>query len=140
MLTTEIHVERDTVITAWVGFDTPSRSNRRSDGIGEQGKWEWSGRIFSGETEIFPPEPWNEPGKYRYHHNTWNRPPNEEPYTDEQLFWMRKPAYIPLKAGWNTIRMECPRVFDANVWMAAFVPLVQDADGRVSEARGITYR
>ena len=140
VLTTEIHVERDTVITAWVGFDTPSRSNRRSDGIGEQGKWEWSGRIFSGETEIFPPEPWNEPGKYRYHHNTWNRPPNEEPYTDEQLFWMRKPAYIPLKAGWNTIRMECPRVFDANVWMAAFVPLVQDADGRVSEAIGITYR
>ena len=139
-LTTEIYVERDTVITAWVGFDTPSRSNRKSDGIGAQGQWEMSGRIFSGKTEIQPPKPWNEPGKYRYHHNTWNRPPNEEPYTDEQFFWMREPATIPLKAGWNTIRMECPRVFDANVWIAAFVPLTQNEYGRVSEATGIKYR
>ena len=138
-LTTNIHVEKDTVITAWIGFDSPARSNRKSDGIGEQGKWEFSARAFVGETEIFPAKPWNEPGKYRYHHNTWNRDPNELPYTDEQFFWTREPAQIPLKAGNNTIKLYCPRVFDANVWIAAFVPITTDSDGSISEAHGIRY-
>ena len=138
-LTTNIHVDKDTVITAWIGFDSPARSNRKSDGIGEQGKWEFSARAFVGETEIFPAKPWNEPGKYRYHHNTWNREPNELPYTDEQFFWTREPAQIPLKAGNNTIKLYCPRVFDANVWIAAFVPITTDSNGSISEAHGIRY-
>lgn len=138
-LTTNIHVEKDTVITAWIGFDSPARSNRKSDGIGEQGKWEFSARAFVGETEIFPAKPWNEPGKYRYHYNTWSKAPNELPYTDEQFFWTREPAQIPLKAGNNTIKLYCPRVFDANVWIAAFVPITTDSDGSISEAHGIRY-
>lgn len=138
-LTTNIHVEKDTVITAWIGFDSPARSNRKSDGIGEQGKWEFSARAFVGETEIFPAKPWNEPGKYRYHHNTWHREPNELPYTDEQFFWTREPAQIPLKAGNNTIKLYCPRVFDANVWIAAFVPITVNTNGSISEAKGIKY-
>jgi hypothetical protein len=138
-LTTNIYVERDTVITAWVGFDSPARSNRKSDGIGEQGKWEFSARAFVGENEIFPAKPWNEPGKYRYHHNTWHREPNELPYTDEQFFWTREPAQIPLKAGMNTIKLECPRVFDANVWIAAFIPITVTPEGSISEVQGIKY-
>lgn len=139
-LTTEIFVQNDTVITAWTGFDSPARSNRMSDGIGEQGKWEWSAQVFAGDTEIFPPKPWNEPGKYRYHYPTWHKQPNEEPYTDEQFFWTREPARIPLKAGWNTITLECPRVFNAAIWIAAFVPVTQAEDGSVTEATGIRYR
>ena len=139
-LTTNIHVDKDTVITAWIGFDSPARSNRKSDGIGEQGKWEFSARAFVGETEIFPAKPWNEPGKYRYHHNTWHREPNELPYTDEQFFWTREPAQIPLKAGNNTIKLYCPRVFYANVWIAAFVPITTDSNGSISEAHGIRYQ
>ena len=139
-MTTEIFVEKDTVITAWVGFDSPARSNRMSDGIGEQGKWECSARVFSGETEIFPAKPWNEPGAYRFHFPTWHKPANELPYTDEQFFWTREPAQVPLQAGWNTIRINCPRVFNAAIWIAAFVPLTQAEDGSVSEATGITYR
>ena len=139
-MSTEIYAEKDTVITAWVGFDSPARSNRMSDGIGVQGKWECSGRVFSGEKEIFPPKPWNEPGKYRYHYPTWHKEPNEMPYTDEQFFWTREPAQIPLKAGWNTIRLYCPRVFDAAIWIAAFVPVTQAGDGSVSEATGIRFK
>ena len=144
-LTTEIYVERDTVITAWVGFDSPARSNRRSDGIGEQGMWECGARVFvTHETcpvqEIQPAQPWNEPGKYRYHHNTWHREPNELPYTDEQFFWMREPASVPLKAGWNTIEICVPRIELARTWIAAFVPLTVDLNGRVSEPSGITFR
>ena len=139
-MTTEIYAQNDTTITAWVGFDSPARSNRMSDGIGEQGRWECSARLFSEETEIFPSKPWNEPGAYRFHFPTWHKPANELPYTDEQFFWTREPAQIPLKAGWNTIRIECPRVFNAAIWVAAFVPVSQTADGRISEAGGISYR
>ena len=138
-LTTTIHVEKDTVITAWIGFDSPARSNRNSDGIGEQGKWEFSAKAFVEETEIFPAKPWNEPGKYRYHYNTWHREPNELPYTDEQFFWTREPAQIPLKSGSNTIKLHCPRVFNANIWIAAFIPVAINSDGSVSEAHGIRY-
>lgn len=137
-MTTEIYAKNDTVITAWVGFDSPARSNRMSDGIGEQGKWECSARVFSGTEEIFPAKSWNEPGKYRFHFHTWHKEPNEMPYTDEQFFWTREPARIPLKAGWNTITLSCPRVFNAAIWVAAFVPVTQAEDGTVSEATGIT--
>ena len=136
-MTTELSVSRDTVITAWVGFDSPARSNRMSDGIGEQGKWDGSARVFAEDTEIFPPKPWNEPGKYRFHFHTWHKEPNEMPYTDEQFFWTREPAQIPLKAGKNTITISCPRVFNAAIWIAAFVPMTQDGNGHVSEATGI---
>lgn len=138
-MTTEISVKKDTVITAWIGFDSPARSNRMSDGIGKQGKWECSARVFAGETEIFPAMPWNEPESYQFHYPTWHKAPNEMPYTDEQFFWTREPAQIPLKAGKNTITLYCPRVFNAAIWVAAFVPVNQDENGYVSEPSGITY-
>ena len=144
-LTTEIHVERDTVITAWVGFDSPSRSTRMSDGIGKQGHWENGGRVFVSsdngqqETEIFPPKPWNEPEAYRYHHQTWHQAPNELPYTDEQFFWMREPAKIPLKAGWNIVKLTCPCSFKASNWHAAFIPVKQKTGRNISEATGLMF-
>ena len=144
-LTTRIHVDRDTVITAWVGFDSPSRSTRMSDGIGKQGQWENGGRLFvscdNDQTaiEIFPPNPWDEPEAYRYHHQTWHQSPNELPYTDEQFFWMRDPAQIPLKAGWNIIKMTCPCRFKAANWHAAFIPIKQQSDRYISEADGLRF-
>ena len=145
VLTTEIHVTRDTVITAWVGFDSPSRSTRMSDGIGEQGKWENEGRVHvffpdGTSAEVLPTKSWNEPGAYRYHHHTWHQAPNELPYTDEQFFWMREPAKIPLKAGWNSVSLVCPCLFKASNWHAAFVPLTPEDDGSVTEPTGITLR
>ena len=143
-LATEIFVERDTVINAWIGFDSPARSNRRSDGIGEQGRWECSARVFvkhgDDMTEIFPAKPWNEPGMYRYHHNTWHKDPNELPYTDEQFFWMREPARVQLKAGWNKVEVRVPRIVQARTWISAFVPITVHSGGSVSEATGIEYR
>ena len=138
-LSTEIFVERDTVITAWIGFDSPSRSTRMSDGIGEQGKWETGAHVCvssqstATQTEIFPAAPWNEPGAYRYHHQTWHQSPNELPYTDEQFFWMREPARVPLKAGWNTVVLHCPHTLNSPNWHAAFIPVTIRPDGSVSE-------
>ena len=74
---------------------------------------------------------------YRYHHNTWNKEPNELPYTDEQFFWMREPAVVPLKAGWNMIEIRVPCIQLSRTWISAFVPVTVHRDGRVSEAAGI---
>lgn len=139
-LKTEIYVERDTTIMALVGFESPSRANRISDGIGPQGKWESQGRVWINGKEIFPSQQWNEPGKYRYHYNTWHKAPNELPYTDEQLFWMREPAHIPLRAGWNSVVMCAPRLFNINNWIAAFIPVSIDSNGKLHEIEGIKFR
>ena len=139
-LETEIYVERDTVITAMVGFESPARSNRISDGIGKQGRWESEGQLFAGDVEIFPSFDWQEPEKYRYHFNTWGHPAGELPYTDEQLFWTRTPSRIPLKAGWNKIRIHSSRLFGINNWVAAFIPVSVDQNGRIREAQGIRFR
>lgn len=139
-LKTEIYVKRDTVITAMVGFESPSRANRISNGIGRQGRWEADGRIIVNGVDIFPAKEWAEPEKYKYLHNTWGKPANEEPYTDEQLFWMREPARIPLKAGWNTILLYAPKHFKINNWIASFVPVKVDDKGRLHEAEGLKFR
>jgi hypothetical protein len=68
-LKTEIYVPRDTVITAMVGFESPSRANRISNGIGKQGEWEANGRLIVNGIDIHPSKEWNEPEKYGYRYN-----------------------------------------------------------------------
>ena len=53
-LKTEIYATRDTVITAMVGFESPSRANRISNGIGKQGLWEAGGRLIVNGIDIYP--------------------------------------------------------------------------------------
>lgn len=137
---TEIYASSDTVITAWVGFEAPGRATRMSDGIGSQGHWEASGRLFVNGDEIFPPVPWKEPGRYRYHEHTWHGAAAEIPYTDEQFCWMREPARVPLKKGWNKVTLYCPRVFPNDYWLVSFIPVTRGPGGHVSEAAGISFR
>ena len=46
---------------------------------------------------------------------------------------MREPAYIPLRAGWNTVKMLVPKQFKGQRWGFAFLPLTVGEDGRVRE-------
>lgn len=137
---TDIYVEQDTTLTAWLGFDSPGRASKMSDGIGYQGQWEAQGRLFVNDTEVFPRDPWKEPGRYRFHQHTWHQAPEEVPYTPEQFCWLRQPAYVPLHKGWNRIRLYCPRVFPGEVWQVTFLPVSIDANGHVSEVKGLVYR
>ena len=90
--------------------------------------------------ELLPRLPWNEPGKYRYHKDTWHQAPEEVPYTAEQFCWMRQPAWLTLRKGWNMVEIYCPRVFDATTWQVTFIPIHIDANGHVSEAKGLRFR
>lgn len=103
-----------------IGFEAPARSNRRSDGIASQGHWPNYGHIEVNGVPVAPPR-WLEPDTYRYHYPTWARLEEELPYTDEQLYWMREPLKIPLKAGENTVKMTLRRHFPGQVFQASFI-------------------
>lgn len=118
---TEICSDEDKTIKAWVGFEAAARSNRISGGIGPQGKWENEGRLLVNGEEYFPSQIWNEAEKYKFHYNTWHRPEEELPYTDEQFYWMREPVEINLKKGVNKIELYIPKTFRGQRWSFGFV-------------------
>ncbi|MBR2052218.1 MAG: family 20 glycosylhydrolase [Bacteroidales bacterium] len=118
---TDIYSESDTTIKVWVGFEAAARSNRISGGIGPQGKWENQGRLFVNDIEYFPSQEWNEPEKYAFHFNTWHKPEEELPYTDEQFYWMREPVTINLKKGNNEVKLFIPKTFKGQRWSFGFL-------------------
>ena len=118
---TEIHSDTDTIINVWVGFEAAARSNRISGGIGLQGKWENNGRLFVNDEEYFPAQQWNEPEQYKFHFNTWHKPEEEIPFTDEQFYWMREPVTIKLKKGNNEVKLYIPKTFKGQRWSFAFL-------------------
>ncbi len=122
---TNVNSECDTTIKVWVGFEAAARSNRISGGIGPQGKWENRGRLFVNGEEYFPAQKWNEPGKYEFHFNTWHKPEEELPYTDEQFYWMREPVTIKLKKGNNEIKLYIPKTFRGQRWSFGFLKVTE---------------
>ena len=140
-LKTEIYSEEDREIRAWVSLETPSRSTRRSAGIGEQGEWETGGKVTINGEPVVPPTPWQEPGMYAYHFSTYKYPDIQNlAWTNEQLFWMREPAKIKLKKGWNTLLIEAPLHYQTPFWYVSFSPVEVGADGRWTEVQGLQYR
>lgn len=136
---TTIVADDDMDIEAWIGFCVPARSNRNGYGIGRQGQWEGGCQCFVNGKEILPPTDWNEPGKYDYRFHTWGKPEEEEPFTDEQLYWMRQPAMIHLSEGENHVGLRVPKHYQGVRWSFAFIPVKSHADGTVTEVSGIRY-
>lgn len=126
----------DTVVRAWIGFDTPARSNRNGVGVGQQGRWEGDARVIVNGQEVHPAIDWQEPGRYAYHFHTWGKPEEEEPYTDEQFYWMREPALVPLRKGTNQVEIRVPKCFNGLRWSFAFIPVTLHEDGKVTEVEG----
>ena len=140
-LKTEIYSDTDREIRAWVSLETPSRSTRRSAGIGEQGEWETGGKVTINGEPVVPPTPWNEPGMYSYHFSTYKYADIQNlAWTNEQLFWMREPAKIKLNKGWNTLLIEAPLHYSTPFWYVSFSPVEVGADGRWTEVQGLQYR
>lgn len=140
-LKTEIYSEEEREIRAWVSLETPSRSTRRSAGIGEQGEWETGGKVTINGEPVVPPTPWKEPGMYSYHFSTYKYADIQNlAWTNEQLFWMREPAKIKLKKGWNTLLIEAPLHYKTPFWYVSFSPVEVGADGRWTEVKGLQYR
>ena len=129
-LTGYIYSEAPREMHAILGFEAAARSNRRSGGIPQNGKWDANGgAVFINGRELPGPQ-WSNPGGHRYLNATWYLPPNEIPYTDEEFFWSRPPARIPLKQGWNEILVRMPRAYRDQRWHFAFAPVQKSPEGR----------
>ncbi len=140
-LKTEIYSEEERDIRALVSFETPSRSTRRSAGIGKQGEWETGGTILVNGEKVLPPQAWEQPGEYAYHFSAYKyRDIQDIPWTNEQLFWMREPAKIHLKKGWNSVEIEAPLHYSTPFWYVSFSPVEVGADGIWREVKGLKYR
>ena len=140
-LRTEIYSEEEREIRAVVSFETPSRSTRRSAGIGLQGEWETGGTILLNGEKVLPHIAWEQPGEYAYHFSAYRyRDIQDIPWTNEQLYWMREPAVLKLKKGWNSIEIEAPLHYKTPFWYVTFTPVEVKDDGSWIEVEGLKYR
>ncbi len=107
-----------------IGFDAPARSSRRYSGVPEAGEWSQCGtKIWVNGREFKNPQRYKLAGKNRYERDTWFAPANEDPLTDEEVWWAHKPTMVPLKKGKNTIIIEQPYTGDFQSWGVSFIPV-----------------
>jgi len=120
---TWIHTDTPRTIHAWFGFEAPHRSNRQCGGIPLAGQWDsFGGTLLVNQTPV-PGPVWQQPGQNRHLQATWFTPANEVPYTDEEFYWTRPPAEVPLRAGWNQILIRVPCGYAGQSWTFTFVPV-----------------
>lgn len=100
-----------------IGFESTSRSNRIADGIPQQGEWPCQGSVTVNGVAVEPPV-WQEPGAYCYHTNV--RDKDENPITNEQLYWMRPAQPVALQKGVNEIEFRAVRAFNSGRFVLAF--------------------
>ncbi len=112
---TRIWSEEAREVPCWIGFNTPSTSDRRMGPMVE-GKWSHEdGRVWVNGEEVEPPE-WTQAGAV---------PGKEEPFTDEGYAY-RDPTMVKFEKGWNRVLVKAPREKDGWKWMFTFLPLVDE--------------
>ena len=73
------------------------------------------------------------------HFLSWHPLTEEEPFTDEQLYWMRQPAKLHLTKGKNHVELHVPKTYKGLRWSFAFIPICTQLDGSVSEVEGLKF-
>ena len=125
---TRIFSSQEKTIRAWIGFDSPARSNRQATGIPQLGQWTSFGAKVTVNGYAVAPPKWKEPGAHQYLRPTWHQPANEVPYTDEQFYWTREPALVSLNPRWNDIEIAVPLTYPGQRWTFTFVPVQWDQE------------
>jgi hexosaminidase len=73
---------------------------------------------------VFKGPKWENPGWKPFKQKGWSNGIDREiPWTDEELYWLREPAVIQLKKGWNEIMVKVPCTTKHQNWMFTFVPI-----------------
>ena len=113
----------------WIGFNGPSRSDRRGGPNPAQGQWSTTGsRVWVNDSPLAPPV-WKQPGVVKGGAET--------PFVDEDYFY-RDPLPVVLKQGWNKILVKAPRSSTTWKWMFTCVPVAVE-QGRVREVAGLRF-
>lgn len=113
----------------WIGFNGPSRSDRRGGPNPQPGEWSTTGsRLWMNDLPITPPT-WKQPGVVKGG--------AEAPFADEDYFY-RDPLPVALKEGWNKILVKAPRSEKTWKWMFTCVPVRVTPEG-VREVEGLRF-
>ena len=121
---THIYSDVEREVATWINFETPLRANRVYSGIPQNGSWDNSGgELWVNGIELKGPE-WGNPGWTSSKQSGWGTPEEQEiPWANEELYWLRKPAKVKLKQGWNHVVVKIPYATDFQNWMFTFIPL-----------------
>lgn len=121
---TNIFSDKDTIMQAHINFESPLRANRVYTGIAPNGSWDINGGEIWVNDELLKGPKWKNSGWKPFKQKGWATGIDKEiPWMDEELYWLRKPANISLKKGWNTIYVKIPCTVKHQNWMFTFVPL-----------------
>lgn len=113
----------------WIGFNGPSRSDRRGGPNPAPGQWSTTGsRLWVNDAEVAPPV-WKQPGAVKGG--------IEAPFVDEDYFY-RPPTPISLKSGWNKILVKAPKARNTWKWDFTCVPVSVQGDS-VREVEGLRF-
>jgi len=112
---TRIWSEETKEVPCWIGFNTPSTSDRRS-GPMVRGKWSYEdAKVWVNGEDIAPPEWAQADVKLN----------DEQPFVDEGYAY-RQPTLVTLKKGWNHVLLKAPKKLNGWKWQFTFIPLVDD--------------
>jgi len=126
---THVWSPRAQTVGFWIGFNGPSRSDRRGGPNPQPGEWSTTGsRLWVDGAEVRPPK-WQQPGPVKGG--------VEAPFVDEDYFY-REPSRVALQQGWNKILVKAPRSATTWKWMFTCVPVVVNGD-TVREVEGLRF-
>lgn len=109
---TWIHAKSAGPVGFWIGFDTPSTSDRRAGPVPAAGQWSNAGATVSVNGKAIPGPTLANAGK---------KPGDEIPFVDEGYFY-RAPTAVDLVAGWNHVLLKVPHRKGDWKWSATFAP------------------
>lgn len=113
---TRLWSDSDRDLPCWIGFNSPSTSDRRAGPV-IAGKWSCGdGKVWVNGKEIQPPD-WKNAGYLPK--VMWD---DERPFANEG-YACREPSAIRLHKGWNRVLVKAPRAKGDWKWMFTFVPL-----------------
>ena len=105
---------RSQTVGFWIGFNGPSRSDRRGGANPMPGEWSTTGsRVWANDQPVPPPN-WQQPGRVAS--------ASETPFVDEDYFY-RAPTPVVLASGWNKILIKVPKSANNWKWMFTCVPV-----------------
>lgn len=107
-------VAREVLLHAGIG--SPYRSHRKWQGIPELGEWDAFGATITLNGKPVEPPRWREPGRFKHLESAWHKPIQEEPWREEELYWLRQPVEVRLEKGDNTIAITTRYAYAEQHW------------------------
>ena len=142
VLTSKIYANQATSCYLIAGFDTPLRPNRQFSGVPKNGEFSpFNCAIYLNGKKIDGPTYKKPNSNFFPHKALWNKPEEEIPWTNEELYWLKEAIPITLKAGENTIVVTTTLGYKDQYWVSAvmLVDIKENGYSYFTEPQDIFY-